>query len=129
MPETYPALSMTPILLRSSSLNEVSDLGVTYVDALGAIGFASFAECQANVALLLPRLGAESVPLVGFKDASAPEPWVELAARPALRFLFQPGQVVRTSPGGRFGVRQPAEGFREFIAAVGECGFAFGDLA
>ena len=120
---------MTSVLLPSSSLQEVSDLGVSYIGTQGAMGFASFAECQANVALLLPRLRAESMPMVGFKDASAPEPWVELAARPALRFLFQPGQVVRTSPGGRFGVRQPAAGYREFIAAVRERGFAFGDLA
>jgi hypothetical protein len=118
-----------PTLVPYTAVRQVTYLGVSIEDNQGAERFISFAECQANLALTLPRLSSSNTPLVGFRDKSAPTPWIELASRPAMRIVFEPGTVHKPLASSKFVVRQHPAGFLEFLASVAEHGYAFGDLA
>ncbi|GAA0754048.1 hypothetical protein GCM10009107_30100 [Ideonella azotifigens] len=66
---------------------------------------------------------------MGFRDASANPPWIEFATSPSTRFVFEPREMPRTFQGGRFVARKHPPGYLELLEAVGELGFALGDLS
>jgi len=117
-----------PLEQPANCIQGLDERGVHFLDASGVRRFVSFAECRANAARTLPRTSAAGAALVGFRDASANPPWIEFATSPSTRFVFEPREMPRTFQGGRFVARKHPPGYLELLEAVGELGFALGDL-
>lgn len=117
----------SPVLIPAANLLGIDAEGIRFLDPEGAARRLRYADCAD------PLPTASQTPahirLIGFRDASAPQPWIELATVPPLRVLFEPGAVRSTHLGGRFVRRERPPGFDAFLEAVGRYGFGFGDRA
>jgi len=123
-----PPADSRPLVLPANCIQGVDKRGVQFLDANNAQRFVSFAECRANATSTLARSTAAGAALVGFRDASANPAWIEFTSSPAIRFVFEPRETPRTSPGARFMARRYPPGYLELLETLGEFDLALGDL-